>query len=123
MSQLENEEGRGRPPIAQPLGALPPTVLTSLPAQEQAHRLELLADWVAWLADRYRLDHRTIPQCWPKHGELIEELAALHLAWEAAYGHLAHGDAPLLWHEHFNLAKERLRDDVARSGCRPHEHR
>ncbi|WP_149203853.1 hypothetical protein [Actinotalea subterranea] len=123
MSQPENEEGRGRPPIAQPLGALPPTVLTSLPLQEQTHRLELLGDWVAWLTDRYRLDHRTIPPCWPKHGELIEELAALHLAWEAAYGQLAHGDAPLLWHEHFNLARERLGDAVARSGCRGAQHR
>lgn len=123
MNQPESGDGDGTPPVAQPLGALPPTVLTSLPPEEQAHRLELLADWVAWLTGRYRLDHRTIPACWPEHGELIEELAALRLAWEAAYGQLAHGDAPLLWHEHFNLARERLRDDVARSGCRAREHR
>lgn len=109
--------------VAQPIGAPPPTVLTAKTFDEQAHLLELLAGWVDWLSDRYRLDHRTIPPCWPEHGELIEELAALHLAWQAAYGQLAHGDAPLLWHEHFALSRERLRESVARSGCRATEHR
>ena len=117
------DDGDRPAPVAQPLGAPPPTVLTAKPVDEQTHLLELLAAWVDWLTDRYRLDHRTIPPCWPEHGELIEELVALHLAWQAAYGHLAHGDAPLLWHEHFSLARERLGDAVARSGCRAGHHR
>lgn len=110
-------------PVAQPVGSPPPTVISSKTADEQTHRIELLGAWVNWLTDRYRLDHRTIPPCWPEHTELIEELAALHLAWQAAYGHLAHGDAPLLWHEHFSLARERMGGAVARAGCRSASHR
>ncbi|MBX9245828.1 hypothetical protein ICW40_13550 [Actinotalea ferrariae] len=123
MTLHDTDDGFEPTPVVQPTGAPPPTVLTAKRPDEQAHLLELLGDWVDWLTDRYRMDHRTIPPCWIEHGELIEELAALHLAWQAAYGHLAHGDAPLLWHEHFNLARQRLGDAVARSGCRATEHR
>lgn len=91
--------------------------------EEQSHFLEGLDAWVTWLVDHYRLDRRYIPECWTKHWELIEELSALQLAWEAAYATTSHGDAPLAWHERFGLARTRLVEWVARSGCRPGEHR
>lgn len=119
----DHGDGERPEPVAQLVGAPQPIVWSAKSADEQAHQLRLLTAWVTWLTDRYRLDHRTIPPCWSQHGDLIEELAALHLAWQAAYSRLAHGDAPLLWHEHFAIARARLAEAVARTGCRPAEHR
>lgn len=123
MTGSDRHDGFLPAPVAQPVGAPPPIVWSAQTADEAAHKLQILAAWTGWLTDRYRLDQRTIPPCWPQHGEVIEELAALHLAWQAAYARLAAGDAPLLWHEHFNLARGRLAETVARSGCRAGEHR
>ena len=85
--------------------------------------LEALELWVGWLVGRYRLDHRLVPDCWPQHPELVEELSALHLAWEGSFATTAMHDAPLLWHERFAAARQRLTDWVARTGCRPERHR
>ena len=46
------------------------------PDQADLH-LQALTAWVDWISDRYQLDHRTIPACWPAHGALVEELTAL----------------------------------------------
>jgi hypothetical protein len=94
--------------------------LTEAEAKE-AH--DTLADWITWLTDRYTLDHRTVPPCWHHHGALVEELSALHTAWRASYNLTARPEALLQWHEHFSLARQRLTDWVARTGCRPGEHR
>jgi len=84
---------------------------------------DALAVWITWLADRYTLDHRTVPPCWDQHGALTEELSALRTAWLAAYAGTARPEAPLEWHNHFAAARQRLADWVARTGCRPGEHR
>jgi hypothetical protein len=109
--------------LPQPGGlAMPVCWAAHSPTDHQA----LLADldvWVTWLADHYSLDRRHIPQCWAQHWELVEELSALQLAWEGAYATIAHTDAPLTWHEHFHLTRTRLAEWVARTGCRPGEHR
>ena len=109
--------------MVQPVGPPAPWLWDAHDPAEQQAALEELDVWVAWLVDRYRLDHRTVPGCWVQHTELIEEISALHLAWQAAYSALAHGDGPMVWHEHFALARARLADWVARTGCRPAEHR
>ena len=67
---------------------------------ETGERLQnALADWVAWIRHRYPLTRR-IPDCWPEHPEVVEELTALWLAWQAAY---VEADAPLTaaaeWHD------------------------
>jgi hypothetical protein len=67
-------------------------VTLSEPEIEEEH--EALADWIAWLIDRYTLDHRTIPPCWDQHGPLIEELSALRTAWLAAYAVTGRPEAP-----------------------------
>lgn len=85
--------------------------------------LESLDLWVLWLADRYQLDHRTVPECWRQHPELIEELSALHLSWKGSFATTASHDAPLLWHERFAIARVRIGEWVARLGCRPGSHR
>ena len=79
--------------------------------------------WIRWCVRRYGLDHRTIPPCWYWHGALVEELSALRTGWQAAYAPTAPGNAPLEWHAMFSMSRQRLQDWVARSGCRPDEHR
>ncbi|GHF44156.1 hypothetical protein GCM10010218_26840 [Streptomyces mashuensis] len=44
-----------------------------------------LAGWVDWLGRHYAPQlHLRIWPCWPQHGGVVEELAALHSAWRAA---------------------------------------
>ena len=90
---------------------------------DAAEMLAEVDDWVGWLTRRFTLDHRTIPACWEQHGPIIEELSALYTAWQTAYTPTADGDAPLAWMNHFANARHRLTDWVARTGCRPGEHR
>lgn len=100
-----------------------PVDWTVLSDEEAAAELDLLDDWVEWLVWRYRLDPRTVPECWPQHGSLIEELSALRTGWVQAYASIAPGTAPLDWHQSFDHARQRLTDWVARTGCRPGGHR
>jgi hypothetical protein len=117
--------------LAQPgTGRLNVDVFPSLPVcwatltdTETEEEQEALADWIAWLVDRYTLDHRTVPPCWDQHGALVEKLSALRTAWLASYALTGRPEAPLEWHEHFAAARQRLADFVARTGCRPAEHR
>jgi hypothetical protein len=109
--------------LVQPVGPPVPIVWSAHSDDDQELLLEELDLWVTWLADRYRLDHRVVPECWKQHAELIEELSALHLAWQGAYTTTAPADAPLTWHERFAVARARLADWGARTGCRPGSHR
>jgi hypothetical protein len=111
------------PVLHQPSGPPTPLMWAAHTPDELEHMLEGLDVWVTWLVDHYRLDRRYVPECWPKHWELIEELSALHQAWYAAYCTTAHADAPLTWHERFANARVRLAEWAARSGCRGTEHR
>lgn len=90
---------------------------------ELADRRQELDDWVHWITNRYGLDHRTIPPCWPEHGALVEELSALRTGWVTAFAADARGDDPLRWHSDFEACRQRLTDWVARAGCRPGQHR
>jgi hypothetical protein len=91
------------------------------PDKEQAVTAEMV-EWVTWLTRRYDLDRRTIPECWGKHGALVEELSALRSAWQLAFSRTAPKDAPLTWHSGFAQARARLADWAARAGCRPGRH-
>jgi len=61
---------------------------------------EELRGWTAWLVGRYRLVlEDRLPDCWPRHPELIEELWALR-AWRAeAYGPEGAGQSAVYWHQ------------------------
>jgi hypothetical protein len=109
--------------LPQPYGPAVPICWAAYTTENQDLLLEDLTTWVNWVARHYSLDRRQVPECWDQHWELIEELAALHLAWEGAYSSTAHADAALSWHERFAAARARLTDWVARTGCRPGEHR
>lgn len=109
--------------LHQPSGPPMPIMWAAHTLDEHRHLLEELEVWVTWLIEHYSLDRRYIPECWTRHWELIEELSALQLAWEAAYATTSHADAPLTWHERLGHARLRLVEWVARTGCRPGEHR
>ncbi|KGM03401.1 hypothetical protein [Cellulomonas cellasea] len=109
--------------LPQPFGPAVPICWAAHGPDDQRLLLEDLDTWVTWLTHHYSLDRRHIPECWTEHWEFVEELAALHLAWEGAFSTTAHADAPLGWHERFHLSRTRLTEWVARTGCRPGEHR
>jgi hypothetical protein len=100
-----------------------PICWPALSPEEEAEAFDALEDWVAWLIDRYGLDHRTIPPCWAEHGALLEELSALRTGWLAAYSLTSTGDRPLDWHADFATARHRLTEWAARTGCRAGQHR
>jgi len=100
-----------------------PVDWTVLSEEEAADQLDQLIDWVDWLTWRYTLDSRTVPECWPEHGSVLEELSALRTAWIQAYATTSLGSAPLDWHQAFSQARQRLADWAARTGCRPAAHR
>ncbi|WP_340541040.1 DUF4913 domain-containing protein [Nocardioides sp. GXZ039] len=59
-----------------------------------------LADWVDGLLTTYELSECVAP-CWPSHGGVVEELAALRSAWRAAAAKSAEedDDAMSFWHD------------------------
>ena len=44
-----------------------------------------LRDWVEWFTVRYDVPVSVVPNCWWRHGALVEELSALHVAHLAAF--------------------------------------
>lgn len=100
-----------------------PVCWPSLNQDETCGHLDALQRWLTWLQRRYALDHRVLPPCWAQHGALVEELSALHTAWGVAYAVATGPEVPLRWHSEFASARHRLNEWVARSGCRPSEHR
>lgn len=111
------------PQLQQATLPMVPVCWPALVGGELQARLSDLTQWVTWIVWRYALDHRSIPPCWIEHGAIVEELSALQTAWSGAYAVTSGGDRPLRWHAEFAAARLRLRDWVARSGCRPGEHR
>ena len=121
---MVEHDGFYPPQLAQqPVDPPVPFAWAAQTADDTVVFLEELDLWVGWLTDRYRLDHRIVPACWAQHPELIEELSALHLSWQGSFATTAGHDALLLWHERFAHARTRIADWVARTGCRPDNHR
>lgn len=56
----------------------------TLTAEQAAVAWTTLTEWVDWLIDRYSLDE-AVPECWYRHGAIVDELDALRAAWAAAY--------------------------------------
>ncbi|WP_329484246.1 hypothetical protein OG555_19045 [Kribbella sp. NBC_01484] len=88
-----------------------------------AAELTRLTSWADWIIDRYNLDHKLIPPCWPEHGALVEELSALRTLWEASYLEDANPSGPLAFHRDLDFALRRLREWTSRLGCSRTEHR
>ena len=100
-----------------------PVVWINLTDDEVYEELLRMHDFVQWLTTRYHLDARVVPDCWPDHGELVEELSALFGGWCTAFSDASTGSHTLAWHADFATARQRLTDWTARTGCRSNEHR
>lgn len=64
-----------------------------------------LVESVSWLAEHYELA-AALPACWPRHGAIVEELAALHGAWQTV-GNQG-GPALAQWHYHLDRTLARI---------------
>ncbi len=110
--------------VDQVLGTRPrPINWARLTEPDLSEQWEALDTWVRWLVTRYCLDHREIPPCWAEHGDLLEELSALHTAHQAAYDPTGPPSGPSEWHQVLANTRARLQLWVARTGCRATEHR
>ena len=74
-----------------------------------------LREWVEWFTVRYRVPPSVVPDCWWKHGTLVEELSALYTAHLIAFDASDTGLGPISWHERLTLALARL--SRAGAGC------
>lgn len=74
-----------------------------------------LREWVEWFTVRYRVPPSVVPNCWWKHGALVEELSALHTAHLTAFDPSDTGLGPISWHERLAVALPRL--SRAGGGC------
>jgi hypothetical protein len=76
-----------------------PWTWRNLPERQAAGLWRELADWLAWLHSRYPIAE-TVPACWWRHPEIVEELTAANAAWKAAYQSPgASPYAPGEWHD------------------------
>lgn len=74
-----------------------------------------LRAWVEWFTVRYNVPVSVVPNCWWRHGALVEELSALHVAHLAAFDQSDAGFGAIGWHERLSLATPRL--SRAGAGC------
>jgi len=76
-----------------------------LPAGQQ--RTAALCQLRAWVDDVLRARHPklasdSLPPCWDRHDDVVDELTALQAAWQAAYRDTAApATAAIEWHEHW----------------------
>jgi hypothetical protein len=88
----------------------------SLDADAAEEAWAMLAGWVDWLVDRYRLAE-TVPACWYTHHPVREELSALQVAWLGAYcDPAARASDGVAWHDMLERVLQRIRDHDL-SGC------
>ena len=123
-----DEPSRGHPAAARvetggaEAPARNPHVWHTLTRRDAAIAWETLLPWVDWLTARYQLEE-TLPDCWYRHGALVDELDALQVAWTAAYRDpAARAVDAVVWHELFVRALARIRG-WDRYGCAAGSHR
>ena len=76
-----------------------------------------LRGWVEWFTVRYQLSTSMIPNCWWRHGRLVEELSALRSAHRALFSDEDSGLGPIGWHERLTLSLQRIKDVSNGYGC------
>lgn len=102
------------------IGALVVNWRTLEPENAQA-AWAALREWVEWFTVRYNIDSTQIPDCWWRHGALVEELSALHSAHLAAFDESDSGFGPIGWHERLALARTRWKQGYAGSCAHGHK--
>lgn len=93
----------------------------TLPDEDAKAVWERLREWVEWFTIRYRISESLVPNCWYRHGNLVEELFALHISHKVAYDPADTGFGPIGWHERLSLAIPRLRNAYTGECSRGHD--
>lgn len=90
----------------------------TLDADTYQHELTLLCDWAAWLIDLYEIGQDTIPDCWPLHPAMREELGHLRTAWLLTrHPNTRVGAIGVEWDRHRDITLARIRPITERLGC------
>lgn len=88
LAKLLHAQGQAQGPGSRKSKVNGRTAYRSDPAEFEAYVNEL-HPWVTWLNTSGIAEAHTrlgdIPDCWPSHAGVVEELLALHGAWAAAY--------------------------------------
>lgn len=79
-----------------------------------------LRAWVEWFTVRFDIPPSVVPDCWWKHGEIVEELAALRSAHLQLFDASDTGIGPITWLQYLSTSLPRL--TRAGGGC-TREHR
>lgn len=77
-----------------------------------------LNEWTHWLRKRYGLPTAVVPPFWHRHGELVEELSALHLHYLGSFHQDQDGSGPMGWHADFDTWQKRMREWVTITGTK-----
>lgn len=93
----------------------------TLPDRDAWVAWERLQAWVEWFTVRYRISEAVVPPCWFQHGQLVEELSALHTAHTVAFDPADTGLGPIGWHERLSLALPRLSKAYSGGCARGHD--
>lgn len=80
-----------------------------------------LESWTAWLLSTFRVG-RWIPNCWPQHPALVEELMALWLAWQPAWQSADDNHQPAIWLHTLDASLSRI-DRLWKAPCKPGDHK
>lgn len=67
-----------------------------------------LRSFVEWFTVRYHVPISVVPNCWWRHGPLVEELSALHTAHTVSFDSRDTGYGPIQFHEQLAAAHARL---------------
>lgn len=100
-----------------------PVHIPSLTADELDALLSDLEIWTSRLIDRFEIDHRTLPPCWPRHLGMVEALAALRDFERATFTDTSSPAAGVDWLRAVREVTHFLRDLAALTGCTATEHR
>lgn len=97
----------------------------TMPVDECVERWEALNEWVTWLIHRYELNSSRIPDCWYRHGAVVEELSTLYTFWLAAFQPDGSGGGPIGFHREMTGTFTRFKEDyniggVLREALRAH---
>jgi hypothetical protein len=108
--------GRAGPRMVAPPG---PMHWPSLPADRAERAWRALAEWVTALRARFPalLDRHTIPDCWWRHNQHVEALAALRDAEAEAFSPLAPAAASANWLHALTGVAGLLHRLTAETGC------
>lgn len=100
-----------------------PTHWPELTVDEAKQQLRELRKWVDRLQVRFpHLDHHVIPDCWARHNEHIEALAALRDHEKLSYHPHAPATAPVDWLRALRDVAALLQTFTAQHACTPGNH-